>query len=82
MFTSQFSKSDPYWGVIWSRYIPGEINDHWYCLCCRNRNIFVTMGAKKSKPITTGELSQTNTANDQIKSIVAKVTTPKNTVKP
>ena len=36
------------------------------------------MGAKKSKPITTGELSQTNTANDQIKSIVAKVTTPKN----
>lgn len=36
------------------------------------------MGTKKSKPMTTGELSQTNTANDQIKSIVAKVTTPKN----
>lgn len=46
-----------------------------FCSFCRNSDIVVTMGCResKNKEPTSGELSQTTTADDQVKALVSKV---------
>lgn len=63
------------WSVLikWLNILLFLVNG--FCSYCRNSDIFVTMGCResKNKEPTTGELSQTTTADDQVKAIVSKV---------
>lgn len=64
-----------YWSVLinWLNILLFLV--HGLCSFCRNSDIFVTMGCResKNKEPTTGELSQTTTADDRVKALVSKV---------
>lgn len=63
------------WSVLikWLNILLFIVNG--FCSYCRNSDIVVIMGCResKNKEPTSGELSQTTTADDQVKALISKV---------